>query len=61
LGSINPNEIRIINLKGKCIKTITEFTDKNVEVSVENYEKGIYLLEMSFSTGQTLVKKLIVE
>jgi len=60
LGDISVNTIRIMNIQGKIMKTLNDFSNQNIQISVEDFEKGIYLLEMSFDNGQTTVKKLIV-
>jgi hypothetical protein len=56
----NINSIRIINIQGKCISTYSDFSDNNIEISVENFEKGIYLLELNTASGQRTVEKLII-
>jgi hypothetical protein len=59
-GNNNINSIRLINMQGKCIETFSDFDENNIEISVENFEKGIYLLELNSNSGQRSVKKVIV-
>jgi hypothetical protein len=60
LGGSDLNTIRIMNIQGKIMKSINDFSDHNIHISVEDFEKGIYLLDVNFDNRQTIEKKLFV-
>lgn len=60
LKDIQVKSIRIMDIQGKSIKILSNFSENKIEVSVEDLEKGIYLLEISSDNGQKTVKELLV-
>jgi hypothetical protein len=53
--------IRIMDIQGKLITSYEGLTDNKMEISVQNLESGIYLLELISSSGSKAVKKLLVK
>ena len=61
-GSISRiSEIKIYNLQGKLIKTVSEINNQNVQISIKDLAKGLYITEITASNGGKEMKKLIIK
>jgi len=55
------NSIRIMDIQGKIMKRLHDLPDNLIQMSVENFEKGLYLIEINSNNGQKTIKKLLVK
>lgn len=54
-----PQEISILDIHGKMIKTFNEFSGNSIQLSTKNLSKGLYLLRISNNHGEVIYKKLV--
>ena len=59
-GHIQATSIRIINIEGKHIKTITDFSNEEINISIQDLEKGFYIMEITSISGYKNIEKLII-
>jgi len=59
-ANLDVDYIQVIDMQGKIVKTLTDCSDENVEISIENFDKGLYLLEIRAQNGHKSIKKLLV-
>lgn len=59
--SVFPFSIRIINMEGTVLEQIKDIRDKQTELSVENYTKGTYIVEVSDGFKLLFRKKMIFQ
>ena len=61
----NSNEsldnIRIYDVLGKTIRTLTSITNNQVTMDVSNLAKGIYLVEITSASHLKLIKKFVIQ
>lgn len=54
------NRIRVIDIKGGLIKMeILDQPDQQFEIEMSSLPKGIYILEVRFSNGKTIRRKVV--
>jgi hypothetical protein len=53
---MNDAQISIVNVAGKEVYNLTKITEKQVNVSLEDFSKGIYFVKVKSSTQQKVVK-----
>ena len=55
-----PEMITFYDIQGRVIKNIEQFSQDIFTVSVQNFTKGVYLIEISAVDGKKMSKKLII-
>jgi hypothetical protein len=53
---MNDAQISIVNVAGKEVYNLTKITEKQVNVSLEDFSKGIYFVKVKSSTKQKVIK-----
>ena len=59
-NSLNPVEVKLIDITGKIIKSI-KVTSKKLSISTNNLTKGIYFIKISFLNKPSYSKLIFVE
>ena len=55
------SEIRIHDVQGKLIQTLTNFEEQLVTISTKSLTSGLYIVKIMNSEGNSSIRKLIVE
>jgi len=56
-------KVEVLNVLGQNIKTVTNETNipYNILVEIGNIKKGMYMVQVTFDTGEKLINKIIVK
>jgi len=56
-------KVKIINVLGQTVKTVTNETDipYNIIVETGNIKKGMYMVQVTLDNGETIINKIIVK
>ncbi|WP_460219219.1 PQQ-dependent sugar dehydrogenase [Psychroserpens sp. MEBiC05023] len=55
------NAIQLFDVQGKLIQSYSNFNDQLITISTKHITSGIYIVEISNSSGDKTIRKLIVE
>ena len=58
---MNPKKVTLYDLQGRSIKRVENFPDNFATISIQNFNKGLYFVEILDSSGKKISKKLLVE